>query len=288
LTSANNNLLLVGLALILVGLSFKVALVPFHQWTPDVYEGAPTAVTAFMATATKAAGFAALLRVLFLAFPAPEVAGAWAVILSILAALTMLVGNIVALSQRNIKRLLAYSSIAQAGYILIAVVAGGQAGINAAMFYVLAYALMTLGAFAVVIALNRGGAEILDLSQYAGLASRAPGLSLALALFMFALTGFPPLAGFVGKWYIFDVAVRQGYGWLAVIGAIASVISAGYYMYVVVLMYMRPAPDDAPAIGDARGPAGWAVVITAVAVILVGIFASPVFNFAQATLLASR
>jgi len=262
--------------------------VPFHQWTPDVYEGAPTAVTAFMATATKAAGFAALLRVLFLAFPAPAMVGAWSTILAILAVLTMLVGNIVALSQRNIKRLLAYSSIAQAGYILIAVVAGGQAGINAAMFYLLAYALMTLGAFAVVIALNRGGPELVNLEDYAGLATRAPGLSFALALFMFALTGFPPMAGFVGKWFIFSVAVSSGYAWLAVVGAIASVISAGYYLYVVVLMYMRPVREGAPEVGNARGPAGWAVAFTAVAVVLVGIFAGPIFNLAQATLLASR
>lgn len=283
---ADNNMLYVGLGLILVGLSFKVALVPFHQWTPDVYEGAPTAVTAFMATATKAAGFAALLRVLFLAFP--QLSGAWAFILALLAVTTMLGGNIIALAQRNIKRLLAYSSIAHAGYVLIAVVAGGAEGVSAAMFYLLVYALMTLGAFAVVIALNRGGSEMVNLDNYAGLALRQPRMALALAVFMFALTGFPPLAGFVGKWYIFDLAVRNGWAWLAVVGAIASVISAGYYLYLVVLMYMRPAPQDAPALGNAIGPAGVAVALTILGTIILGIFASPIFAFAQATLLTVR
>jgi NADH-quinone oxidoreductase subunit N len=147
---------------------------------------------------------------------------------------------------------------------------------------------MTLGAFAVVIALNRGGAELVDLNDYAGLIQRQPGLTHALALFMFALTGFPPLAGFVGKWYIFDLAVRNGWAWLAVVGAVASVISAGYYLYVVVLMYMRPAPDDAPLLGDSRGPAGVAVALTLIGTVLLGIFASPIFGFAQATLLAAR
>ncbi len=285
-TIAANNMLYVGLGLILVGLGFKVALVPFHQWTPDVYEGAPTAVTAFMATATKAAGFAALLRVLFLAFP--QISGAWSGILALLAVLTMIGGNVIALSQRNIKRMLAYSSIAHAGYILIAVVAGGAQAVSAAMYYILVYALMTLGAFAVVIALNRGGAEVLNFEDYAGLVQRRPGLTHALAVFMFALTGFPPLAGFVGKWYIFDLAVRNGWAWLAVVGALASVISAGYYLYLVVLMYMRPAPDNAPALGGAQGTAGLAVALTLIGTVLLGIFASPVFNLAQSALLAAR
>ena len=275
-----NTMLFVGLGLMLVGLSFKVALVPFHQWTPDVYDGAPTAVTAFMATATKAAGFALLMRVLLVAFPAPAMAAAWTGILALLAALTMIVGNVVALMQRNMKRLLAYSSIAQAGYIMIAVVAGGSGGVTAAMYYLLAYAVMTLGAFGVVIALNRGGDEMLELNSYAGLSTRAPFLAMSLAVFMFALTGFPPLAGFVGKWYIFQNAVDSGWAWLAVVGALTSVVSAGYYLYVVVLMYMRPAPENAPVIGDGRGPAGTAVALALVATLLLGLFSAPIFNLA--------
>ena len=239
-----------------------------------------------MATATKAAGFAGLLRVLFLAFP--QLSGAWSSILALLAVLTMLGGNVIALSQRNIKRMLAYSSIAHAGYILIAVVAGGAQGVSAAMFYILVYALMTLGAFAVVIALNRGGDEVVNFEDYAGLVQRRPGLTHALAVFMFALTGFPPLAGFVGKWYIFDLAVRNGWAWLAVVGTLASVISAGYYLYLVVLMYMRPAPDNAPPLGGSQGTAGLAVALTLIGTVLLGIFASPVFNLAQAALLAAR
>lgn len=283
-----NNLLFVAMGLILVGLLFKIAAVPFHQWTPDVYEGSPTAVTAFMATATKAAAFAALLRILFVAFPAPTTANAWSIMLAIVAVLTMIVGNVAALGQRNIKRMLAYSSITQAGYILIAVVAGGQAGITAALFYLLAYAVMTLGAFAVVIALNRGGAEFVDLDTYNGLAGRAPWLAFCMAIFMFALTGFPPFAGFIGKWYIFGTAVANGWGWLAAVGALASVVSAGYYLHVVVLMYMRPAPADAPPIGDARGPAGWAVGLTLAGTVLLAFVAGPMFNAAQTTILAMR
>ncbi|MFN8485539.1 MAG: NADH-quinone oxidoreductase subunit N [Anaerolineae bacterium] len=279
-----NALLLLGLGLVLVGLSFKAAFVPFHQWTPDVYEGAPTAVTAFMATATKAAAFAALLRILLVAFPGP-LAPTWTVALAIIAALTMLGGNLMALAQNNIKRMLAYSSIAQAGYVLVAVVAGAS---NAAMFYLLAYAMMTLGAFAVIISLNNYGSEMLDIDSYAGLAGRAPGRALALALFMFALTGFPPLAGFVGKWFIFSSAVATGWTWLALIGALASVISAGYYLRIVVLMYMRPAPAETQPLGSPTGGAAWAMGITVVAVLLLGVFASPILNMAQSTLLALR
>ena len=285
LAAGGNALILLGLGLVLVGLSFKSAFVPFHQWTPDVYEGAPTAVTAFMATATKAAAFAALLRVLLVAFPAPQMTSAWTVALAIIAVLTMLGGNLMALAQNNIKRLLAYSSIAQAGYVLIAVVAGAS---SAAMFYLLAYAMMTLGAFAVVISLNNYGSEMLDLDSYAGLAGRAPGRALALALFMFALTGFPPLAGFVGKWFIFSAAIATGWTWLALIGALAIVISAAYYLRVVVLMYMRPAPAEAQPLGAPSGGATWALGITAVAVLLLGLFASPIVNMAQSTLLALR
>lgn len=283
-----NNLLFVGLGLILVGLLFKIAAVPFHQWTPDVYEGSPTAVTAFMATATKAAAFAALLRILLVAFPAPATASAWSLMLAIIAVLTMIVGNVAALGQRNLKRLLAYSSIAQAGYILVAVVAGGQAGAAAAMLYVLAYAMMTLGAFAVIIALNRGGNEFITLDSISGLASRAPWLALAMAVFMFALTGFPPFIGFFGKWFIFTTAVASGWAWLAAVAALASVVSAGYYLRVVVVMYMRPAPEDAPPVGDARGPAGWAVGLTLAATVFLALFAGSMFSAAQTAILAMR
>jgi len=265
----DRRLLMAGVAMLLVAFGFKVAAVPFHMWTPDVYEGAPTSVTAFMAVAVKSAGFAAFARVFLHTFDAlhADISN----LLWLLAVATMTVGNVLALGQRNIKRMLAYSSIAHAGYILVALTAGGPVGGAAALFYLLAYAWMNLGAFGVVLALGRRGEPHEEIEDYAGLGFRSPLLGAAMAIFMMSLTGFPPLAGFAGKLYVFTAAVREGYYGLAVIGALNSVVSAGYYIRVLVVMFMNPGTPD--VVRAARRPYLFtSIVFSAVVTVLVGVF----------------
>jgi len=240
--TSNLLLLSIGAALILVGFGFKVAAVPFHMWTPDVYQGAPSAVTAFMSSGAKIAGFAALLRVFATAFPsiAVDMTG----ILWALAALTMILGNVIAIAQTNIKRLLAYSSIAHAGYILMAFVPYGNpdvapVSIAAGLFYLVAYALTNFGAWGVVIALEKGTGKGLELNDYAGLARKHPALAAAMTVFMLSLIGLPPTLGLVGKIYLFRAVIDGGFYGLAVIGVLTSLVSAYYYLRVVVIMYMR-------------------------------------------------
>jgi NADH-quinone oxidoreductase subunit N len=245
-TAASNGnaglLLTIGSALILVGLGFKVAAVPFHMWTPDVYQGAPTAVTAFMAAGAKIAGFAALLRVFATAFP--SLAVDMTPVLWALSALTMVVGNLLAIVQTDIKRMLAYSSIAHAGYILMAFVPYGNpnvapVSIAAGLFYLVAYALTNFGSWGVVIALERAEGKGLAISDYAGLGRKYPALAAAMTVFMLSLTGLPPTLGLVGKFYLFRAVLSGGYVGLAVIGVVTSLISAYYYLRVVVTMYMQ-------------------------------------------------
>jgi NADH-quinone oxidoreductase subunit N len=239
---ANPVLLSIGSALILVGLGFKVAVVPFHMWTPDVYQGAPSAVTAFMSSGAKIAGFAALLRVFATAFPsiAADMTGVfWAI-----SALTMILGNVIAIAQTNIKRLLAYSSIAHAGYILMAFVPYGNPevapdSIAAGLFYLVAYAITNFGAWGVVIALERSEGRGLEISDYAGLARKHPVLAAAMTVFMLSLIGLPPTIGLVGKIYLFRAVVEGGFYGLAIIGVLTSLVSAYYYLRVVVIMYMH-------------------------------------------------
>jgi NADH-quinone oxidoreductase subunit N len=243
--ASNGNaglLLTIGAALILVGLGFKVAAVPFHMWTPDVYQGAPTAVTAFMAAGAKIAGFAALLRVFATAFP--SLAVDMTPVLWALSALTMVVGNLLAIVQTDIKRMLAYSSIAHAGYILMAFVPYGNpnvapVSIAAGLFYLVAYALTNFGSWGVVIALERAEGKGLAISDYAGLGRKYPALAAAMTVFMLSLTGLPPTLGLVGKFYLFRAVLSGGYVGLAVIGVVTSLISAYYYLRVVVTMYMQ-------------------------------------------------
>jgi NADH-quinone oxidoreductase subunit N len=242
----DNPLLTIGMGLLVVGFGFKMAAVPFHMWTPDVYEGAPTPVTAFMSTGVKAAAFAALARVFLTALA--EQQGNWAPVFWVMAILTMTVGNVAAIAQQNIKRMLAYSSIAHAGYLLIAMTAAGPAGLTGLLYYLLAYALMTLGAFAVVVALEQHEERHLLISDYSGLGFRYPLPGVAMALFMFSLSGLPPTAGFVAKFYVFSAAVEQGYLGLAVIGVLNSLISIYYYLRPIVLMYMEEAKMDVPAL----------------------------------------
>ncbi len=283
LVAERGPLLLLGAALILVGLSFKVAAAPFHMWTPDVYEGAPTVVTAFMSVGAKAGGFAALLRVFVIAFPAA--APQWGAAFAVLAALTMVVGNFAALAQSNIKRLLAYSSIAHAGYILMALPAAGRLGeaaVGSALFYLLAYALTTLGAWAVVLTVERREGAGLALTDYAGLFNRRPLLALAMALFMLSLTGVPPFSGFIAKVFVFQAALEAGYGWLAVVGVITSLVSAYYYLRVVVLMFMRPGTGEV-----ANQPVFNAVVgAAAAATLALGLLPGPVLQWAQQSVMA--
>ncbi len=242
-SSSNSNLLLtVGAALLLIGFGFKVAAVPFHMWTPDVYQGAPTAVTAFMSSGAKIAGFAALLRVFATAFPSLAVDMTdifWA-----LAALTMIAGNVIAISQTDIKRLLAYSSIAHAGYILMAFVPYGNdsvrdVSIAAGLFYLVSYAFTNFGAWGVVIALEKKEGRGLAIADYAGLSKKHPALALAMTVFMLSLIGLPPTIGLVGKFYLFRAVIAGGFTWLAIIGVLTSLISAYYYLRVVVVMYMK-------------------------------------------------
>ncbi len=243
---SSRPLLLTGLGLLLVGVGFKIAAVPFHMWAPDVYEGSPTSITALMITGTKAAVFAALLRLLpFSLAPLQE---EWRAVLWLLSAVTMTVGNLVAIAQTNIKRMMAYSSIAHAGYLLIALVAGGSLGAGSVLFYLVAYALMNLGAFAVIIAAERAGGGNLSLSGYTGLATRHPLLALGMAICLFSLTGLPPTAGFMAKLYLFGAAVEAGELGLALLGVANSVMAAFYYLRVVVYMYMGSAPAGSPRI----------------------------------------
>ena len=283
--SANIPLLTVGAGLVLIGLGFKVSAVPFHMWTPDVYQGAPTAVTAFMSVGAKAGGFAALLRIFTAALPA--LSGDITTVMWGLAALTMFIGNVVAIAQSNIKRMLAYSSIAHAGYILIALVSFGQAkvagdAVAAALFYLLAYGFTSFGAWSVVMELERDEEKGLELADYAGLGRKYPALAAAMTVFMLSFTGVPPTLGFIGKFYIFRTAIEGGFIGLALIGVLTSLVSAYYYLRVVVIMYMR---DGEP---EVRGTTilHLTVYTSALAVVILSLLSGPLLNWAAQAMLA--
>jgi len=278
--SYHGSFFAVGVGLFILGFAFKIASVPFHMWAPDVYEGAPTSVTALMIAGVKASAFIPLCRVLFYAVPAETVD--WVLILEVLAVLSMVVGNVAAIAQRSIKRMLAYSSIAHAGYLLVAMVSRSDLGLSGLMFYLVAYAFVNLGAFGVVIALGRKEKENLLISSYAGLGVRHPWISLAMTVFMFSLAGVPPTAGFIGKFYIFSAAVKAGYVRLAVLGVLASVISAFFYLRVVVYMYMKPTEEET-AVYRSSFPLGVTVLASAVAILLIGVFPASILSFAESS-----
>jgi len=266
-----------GLGMALAGFGFKISMVPFHQWTPDVYEGAPTPVSAYLSVGPKAAGFAALLRTLLVAVP-PESLD-WRLLMAVLSALSMTVGNLLALPQRNIKRMLAYSSISHAGFMLIAVAAAPSAWARPALLvYVGAYLFTNLGAFfaALVASWSTGSDEIPD---FAGLSQRAPGVALAMALFMLSLTGIPPTAGFFGKYYLFSAAVDAGLLWLAVVGVLNSVVSLYYYVGVIRALYLM-SPTREVSVSVPRG-AGWALVLTALGTLALGVAPQPFVTLIQ-------
>jgi NADH-quinone oxidoreductase subunit N len=267
---------LVGaLVLVLLGFGFKVALVPLHFWAPDVYEGAPTPVTAFLSTASKAAGFAVLARVMVAAFP--SILHDWQNIIGILAVLSMTVGNVIALTQKNIKRLLAYSSIAHAGYALLGVVAASELGVASVVYYFLVYAVTNLAAFAIVVIVwhTVGSDEIED---YAGLSRRSPMLALAMLLAFLSLAGIPPLGGFIAKVLVFAAAVQANYVGLAVLGVLNSIIGLYYYLIVLKVVYLSAPKSETPV--PARAAHKAALIISVLLVLILGVVLAPWFGWA--------
>lgn len=284
--STNMGLLGIGAGMILIGLGFKVAAVPFHMWTPDVYQGAPTSVTAFMAVGAKVAGFAALVRIWIWTFSNQALADDLTPILWGIAVLTMIVGNVIALMQHNIKRLLAYSSIAHAGYILMALVPYAQgdmtdAVVSSILFYLLAYMVTSFAAWAVVIALEQKEGKGLELDDYAGLSRKYPVLALTMAVAMLSFIGIPPTLGFIGKFGLFSVVIDGGYIVLALIGVLTSLVSAYYYLRVVVVMYMQ----EGEPIVQKETLLYLTVILTGVSMVLLGIFSEPLINWASQAVL---
>jgi NADH-quinone oxidoreductase subunit N len=269
--------LIFAMILLIAGFSFKISAVPFHMWAPDVYEGAPTPVAAFLSVGSKAASFAGLLRIFFVALIAlkPQ----WENILWVLAVLTMTLGNVVAVAQTNIKRMLAYSSIAHAGYILIGFVVGTKLGVSSILLYIAIYAFMNIGAFSIIILLCTKGNRGDQIEDYAGLSKTNPYAAITLLIFFVSMAGIPPTAGFIGKFYIFAAAIKENYIWLAVIGVLNSAISVYYYFRVVMLMYMKNPQGEMKF-----SPSSYltlALTIMIVATIIIGIYPEPFIEAAK-------
>jgi len=269
--------LITGIIMMMAGFAFKVSVVPFHMWTPDIYQGAPIPVTAFLAVASKAAGFAAFVRVFILAFPIAHYD--WTGVMAILAALTIIVGNLIALAQKDIKRLLAYSSIAQAGYILVGLVAANAYGLKGVLFYAMIYVFSNVGAFAVATAVEveTGSTSI---ESFAALGRRSPFLAAIMTVCLLSLAGIPPLAGFVGKFYLFSGAVEAGYLWLVFIGLIMSMVSVYYYLNVTRIMYIGESEDEEQTI-KIPAPAKLALWLCFTGTILFGVYPTPLSEIVQ-------
>jgi NADH-quinone oxidoreductase subunit N len=270
-----------AVGLVLVGFAFKVAAVPFHMWTPDAYEGAPPAVTAFMSTGVKAAAFASFLRVFLSAFE--PLRGTWADIIWVIAAATMIVGTVVGVAQTNVKRMLAYSSIGHGGYLLVALLAGNDVGKGALLFYLLTYAVTNIGAFGVIALLEHADRPNDQVRDYAGLWNSHPALAALMTIFLLSLGGFPPMAGFIAKWYVFSAAVKAGYTGLAIIGVLTSVVSVFFYLRIVVMMYMtsNDSPQPVPAVPRM---AGAALIVSAILIFYLGILPTRVLDWAAASI----
>jgi NADH-quinone oxidoreductase subunit N len=280
-STAPTPMQLLAVGLLLVGFAFKVSAVPFQMWTPDAYEGAPPAVTGFMSTGVKAAAFGAFVRVFLAAFE--PLRGEWTDVVWIIAAATMIVGAVVGVVQSNVKRMLAYSSIAHAGFLLVALVSANDVGKGAVLFYLLAYAVANLGAFGIIALLDTAEWPNDRVSDYAGLWGEHPVLAALMTVFLLSLGGFPPLAGFIAKWYVFSAAIKAGYYWLAIIGVLTSVVSVFFYLRIVIMMYMTPTESPArfPAVPRL---AGAALVVSAILVFYLGILPTRVLNWAAASI----
>src|SRR4249919_1878477 len=275
-------MLMLALGLLLVGFAFKVSAVPFHMWTPDAYEGAPPAVTGFMSTGVKAAAFAAFVRV-FLSALEPLHAS-WAAVLWPIAAATMIIGTVVGVAQTNVRRMLAYSSVGHGGYLLLALMSGNDYGKGAVLFYLLTYAITNLGAFGVIGLLKDYDRPNDKVTDYAGLWHDHPALAALMTMFMLSLGGFPPMAGFIAKWYVFSAAIKAGYTWLAIIGVLTSVVSVFFYLRIVVMMYMTPSGETIARFPSVPKIAGAALVASAIVIFYLGILPARVLDLAAASI----
>jgi len=276
---ARDPRLVLAIILVVAGVGFKIAAVPFHMWAPDVYEGAPTPITAFLSVGSKAASFAMLVRIFLEGLPGSS--ADWRILFWMLSIVTMTVGNLAALTQTNMKRMLAYSSIAHAGYLMIGVVAGTERGVSAMLIYLLIYTFMQLGAFAVIVMLRRRDVVGDELKDFSGLAFRQPFAAFAMLLFMLSLGGIPPTAGFMGKFWLFGAAIDSGYYWLAVIGVLNSAISLYYYVRLVVFMYLKKEtlgsePTSTPALT-------FTLAVAVVATLVLGVYPRLLFEVAEAS-----
>jgi NADH-quinone oxidoreductase subunit N len=282
---SDNPLILVALGLLLVGFAFKISAVPFHMWTPDAYEGAPAIVTGFMSTAVKAAAFAAFARVFLSAFE--PFSGEWEPVIWLIAAATMILGTVVGVAQTNLKRMLAYSSIAHGGYLLVGLVAANEVGKAAILFYLAAYAITNLAAFGVIALLGARDKPNDELRDYAGLWYKHPALSALMTICLLSLGGFPPTAGFIGKWYVFSAAVSAGYYGLAIIGVLTSVISVFFYLRVVVMMYMQEPGAETPRV-HVNAVSMAALTVAIVAIFYLGILPTQLLDLAQQSISTIR
>jgi NADH-quinone oxidoreductase subunit N len=272
-----NTLVYIGMGLMFCGLAFKISLVPFHSWTPDVYQGAPTPITGFMSVATKAAAFAVIIRIFFIALP--ELEKTWVPILFGASILTMLIGNTAAIFQDDLKRMLAYSGVAHAGYLLIGIVTNTQEGMASILFYLAVYLFMNIGAFAVVFIMEGEGREGNSINRFKGLAKKKPLLAAAMSLFMVSLAGFPPTAGFFGKLFLFYAAIKQGYILITVFAVIASVISVYFYLRVIVMMYFHE--DESASQPVIYTGMGALITVSCLVVVVIGLFPSFLMELAR-------
>jgi NADH-quinone oxidoreductase subunit N len=275
--SGNDIFLLLGIAFISVGLLFKVGAVPFHAWSPDVYQGAPTAITGFMAAATKVAAFGAILRIYYVAFANDE--WQWKPVLIVIAIVTMVFGSVVAISQRDVKRMLAYSSIAHAGFLLAGVIALSKSGLEASIFYLLVYGLATLGAFGIVTLVRDSSGEVTDLNRWSGLGKRSPIIATAFAIDLLSFAGIPLTSGFIGKFSIFSAAYESGSTAILIAGVLSSAIAAFFYIRVIVLMFFKDPVEDGTSVVIPSGLTTTTISITSVLTLVLGIYPAPLINF---------
>jgi NADH-quinone oxidoreductase subunit N len=275
--TGNNIFLLIGIVFMSVGLLFKVGAVPFHAWTPDVYQGAPTPITAFMAAATKLAAFGAMLRIFYTAFANAE--WNWRPIILVIAIATMILGSVVAIAQRDVKRMLAYSSIAHAGFLLLGVYALSQSGLRASIFYLATYGLTTIGAFALVTLIRDASGEVTDLNRWAGLAKRSPLVATLFATYLLGFAGIPLTSGFIGKFSIFSAAYEAGGTALVIVGVLSSAVAAFFYIRVIVLMFFREPVEDGTTVVIPTSLTRSVVLVSAAATIILGVIPTPLLNF---------